>query len=169
MGRQGGLQGRDGRWDKQRNVFCRESKCWLPCRPNRTPLTMQLWQKDSGRSPATVHTPGYRQTSRVTLWRVTSQPGWYSNWGTSWTIVGSGFVSRKGQQILIFNRSSRSALGTNQPPMSAFLKLFQVGTTFISQNVLRTALLLSALKANLSCFKCSELMLTPAYVNTSLC
>jgi hypothetical protein len=34
----------------------------------------------------------------------------------------------------------------------AFLKLFQVGTTFISQNVLRTALLLSPLKENLSSF-----------------
>jgi hypothetical protein len=35
---------------------------------------------------------------------------------------------------------------------SAFLKLLQVGTTFISQNVLRTTLLLSPLKAYLSFF-----------------
>jgi len=37
---------------------------------------------------------------------------------------------------------------------AAFLKLFsKLGTTFISQNVLRTTLLLSPLKANLSFFK----------------
>jgi hypothetical protein len=40
-------------------------------------------------------------------------------------------------------------VGTYRP---AFLKLFQVGTTFISQNVLQTTLLLSPLKANLSSF-----------------
>jgi hypothetical protein len=33
-----------------------------------------------------------------------------------------------------------------------FSNFFQVGTTFISQNVLRTTLLLSPLKANLSFF-----------------
>jgi hypothetical protein len=44
-----------------------------------------------------------------------------------------------------------------------FSNFFQVGTTFISQNVLRTTLLLSPLKANLSFFKCSQDMLLPAY------
>jgi hypothetical protein len=45
-----------------------------------------------------------------------------------------------------------------------FSNCFQVGTTFISQNVLLTTLLLSRLKANLSFLKCSEHMLIPAYL-----
>jgi hypothetical protein len=44
-----------------------------------------------------------------------------------------------------------------------FSNFFQVGTTFISQNVLLTALLLSPLKASLSFFKCSQHILIPAY------
>jgi len=38
----------------------------------------------------------------------------------------------------------------SKSPKPAFLKFFQVGTAFISQNVLRTTLFLSPLKASLS-------------------
>ena len=53
-------------------------------------------------------------TSRPHIWRQTSQ---LSNLATSRTIVGSGIVCRKEKQIFIFTTSSKSALGTNQPPM----------------------------------------------------
>jgi hypothetical protein len=44
-----------------------------------------------------------------------------------------------------------------------FSNFFQVGTTFISQNVLRTTLLLSPMKANLSFF-----LMFSAYGNTNI-
>jgi hypothetical protein len=60
----------------------------------------------------------------------------------------TGHVNEEKCKWIYLGLKGRFVLSRHECSSAAFPKLFQVGTTFISQNVLQTTLLLSPLKAN---------------------